>query len=105
MIYSLQKHGKKNDVEVTEYGGEIWINKKSQEKKLDIANTADRTQYYSSDFKKMSCQIQECGKYQPCKIFIKNTLAVEITMSSIRTHAAIFKSKFGVNQHDKVLCK
>ena len=58
MIYSLQKHGKKNDVEVIEYGGEIWINKKSQEKKFDIANTADRTQYYSSDFKKMSCQIQ-----------------------------------------------
>ena len=33
---------------------------------------------------------------------IENTLAVEITMIAIKTQAAIFKSKFGVNQHDKV---
>ena len=33
----------KNDVEVIEYGGEIWINQKHLEKKLDIANIADRT--------------------------------------------------------------
>ena len=53
----------------------------------------------------MRCEIQECGKHQPCRIFIKNTLAVEITMSSVKTKAAIFKSKFGVNKHDKVLRK
>ena len=38
-------------------------------------------------------------------MFIENTLAVEITMSAAKTQAAIFKSKFGVNQHDKVLRK
>ena len=96
---------KKNDVEVIEYGSEIWINQKHLEKKLDIANIADRTQYYSSEFKKMRCEIQECGKYQPCRMFIENTLAVEITMSAVKTQAAIFKSKFGVKQHDKVLRK
>ena len=32
-------------------------------------------------------------------------MAVEITMSSVKTKAAIFKSKFGVNKHDKVLRK
>ena len=42
---------KKNDVEVIEHGGEIWINQKYLEKKLDIANIADRTQYYSPEFK------------------------------------------------------
>ena len=51
----------------------------------------------------MRSEIQECGKYQPCRIFIKNTLEVEITISSVKTQAAIFKGKFGVNQHDKVL--
>ena len=75
MLYSQQKHGK-NDVEVIEYGGEIWINQKHLEKKLDIANIADRTKYYSSEFKKMRCKIQECGKYQPCRNFIENALAV-----------------------------
>ena len=95
----------KNDVEVIEYGGEIWINQKHLEKKLDIVNIADRTQYYSSKLKKMRCEIQECGKYQPSRIFIKNTLAVEITMNAVKTRAAIFRDKFGVKQHDKVLRK
>ena len=49
--------------------------------------------------------MQERGKYQPCRIFIENTLAVEITMSVVKTQVTIFKSKFGVNQHDKVLHK
>ena len=53
----------------------------------------------------MRCRIQECGKYQPCRIFIKNTLAVEITVSSVKTQAVIFRDKFVVNQHDKVLRK
>ena len=53
----------------------------------------------------MRCEIQECGKYQPCRMFIENTLAVEITMNAAKTHIANFKSKFGVNQHNKVLRK
>ena len=53
----------------------------------------------------MRCEIQKCGKYQPCRISIKSTLAVEITMISVKTQAAIFKSKFGFKQHDKVLRK
>ena len=34
---------KKHDVEVIEYGSEIWVNQKHPEKKLDIANIAGRT--------------------------------------------------------------
>ena len=72
---------------------------------LDIANISDRTQYYSEKFIKMRCEIQECGKYQPCRILVKNTLAVEIIMSAVKMQAAIFRDGFGVNQHDKVLRK
>ena len=96
---------RKNNVEVIEYGGKIWINQGHLQEKLDIANIADRTQYYSDEFLKMRCKIQVCGKYQPCRMFIENTLAVEISMSAVKTQAASFKSKFGLNQHDKVLCK
>ena len=74
-------------------------------KKLDIANITDRTQYSSPEFEKMRREIQECGKYRPCRIFIKNNLAAEIAMSYVKTHAVIFRDKFGVNQHDKVLRK
>ena len=37
----------------------------------------------------MICEIQECGNYQP----------------SVKTQAVIFRDKFRVNQHDKVLRK
>ena len=53
----------------------------------------------------MRCEIQECDKCQPCRMFIENTLAVDKTMSAVKTQAAIFKSKFGLNEHDKVLRK
>ena len=53
----------------------------------------------------MKCQIQECGKHQPCRMFIENNLAVEITMSVVKTKVAIFKRKLWVNQHGKVLRK
>ena len=79
------KAQRKNGVEAIEYGGEIWVNQKHFEKELNIANITDRTQYYSSEFKKIRCKIQECGKYQPCRIFIENTLSVEITMSSLKS--------------------
>ena len=36
-------------------------------------------------------------------MFIENAWAVDITMSSVKTQAAIFKSRFGVKEHDKVL--
>ena len=85
----------KSDVEFIEYGGKVWINQGHVQEKLGIANIADRTQYYSD----------KCGKYQPCRMFIENSLAVEITMSAAKTQAAIFKNKFGVDQHDKVLRK
>ena len=53
--------------------------KTARKKKLHITNIADRTQYDSSKFKKMRWKIQRCDKHQPCRMFIENTLAVEIT--------------------------
>ena len=36
---------------------------------------------------------------------IENTVVVEITMSAVKTVVVIFRGKFGVKQHDKILCK
>ena len=85
---------RKNDVEAMEYGGEIWINQGHLQEKLDLSSISDRTQYYSNKFKKMRCEIQECGNYQPCRVFIQNILAVQL-----KIQATIFKAKFRVNQH------
>ena len=45
----------------------------------------------------MKCETPECGDYQPCRVFIQNILAAELTMTAKKTQAAIFKTKFGVN--------
>ena len=49
--------------------------------------------------------MQETSKYQPFRMFIENTIAVEITMSAVKTQAIIFRDRFGVKKHDKVLHK
>ena len=41
---------RKNDVEVIEYGGKIWISQRHLQEKLGIASIADKTQYYSDEF-------------------------------------------------------
>ena len=55
------KTWKKNRVEAIENGGKIWISQGHTQEKLDIATIADRTQYYSDQFKKRRCEIQDCG--------------------------------------------
>ena len=45
----------------------------------------------------MRCEIQECGNYQPCRMFIQNILAVQL-----KIQATIFKAKFRVNPDDIV---
>ena len=105
MLYSLQRHGEKNDVEAIECSAEIWINQGHLQEKLDLSNISGRTQDYSDELKKNRCETQERGNYQPCRLFIQNILAVQLTMTANKTQAAIFKAKFGVNQLDLVLCR
>ena len=42
---------RKNNVEVIEYGGKIWINQGHLQEKLDIANIADRTHIILTNLK------------------------------------------------------
>ena len=57
-----------------------------------MTNISDRTHSYSDEFKKLRCEIQECGKYQPYRVLIENTLAVQITMGPVKTQAVIFRN-------------
>ena len=76
------KGWRRNGTEAIEHGGEVWINQGHLQKTLNLENISVRTQYYSDEFKKMRCKTQACGKYQPCRMFIENTAAVEIKMSA-----------------------
>ena len=72
----------KNGVEVIEYAGQVWINQKNLEKKTWYCKYIwQNSILFLKIPQKMRCEIQKCGNYQPCIIFIENTLAVEIAMS------------------------
>ena len=53
----------KNDVEVIEHGGEIWINQKYLEKNLILQILQTELNIILQDLKIMRCEIQEFGKY------------------------------------------
>ena len=98
------KTWKKNGVEAINYDGEKWINQTQLGNALGHSNIASRTQYYSSEYKRKSYEIQDCEDYQPCRMFLKEELAVTIMMDT-RTKAVEFRAKFKNNQHDPILTK
>ena len=67
------------------------------------SNIASRTQYYSSEYKRKRHEIQDCEDYQPCRMFLKEELAVTIMMETRTTKAVEFKAKFKINQHKPIL--
>ena len=40
---------RKNDVEVIEYGGKIWINQGHLQEKLGFSNSFNKSQYYPAE--------------------------------------------------------
>ena len=90
-MYKMYKYGiktwKKNGVEAINYDIKKWINQTQLENTLGHSNIASRTQYYSSKFKRKMYEIQECEDYQPCRMFLKEELAVTIMMDTRTTKA------------------
>ena len=83
--YSI-KTWKKNDVEAINYEGKKWINRTQLGNALGYSNIAPRTQYYSSKFKRKRYETQDCEDYEPCRMFLKEELAVTIIMDTRKTN-------------------
>ena len=73
----------KIDVETIKYKGKKWINEKDLEKALGCKHLAgNKTQYYSDEFKKRRCKIQDCEDYQSCRKFIAEELAIHLILDT-----------------------
>ena len=68
-------------------------------------NIASRTRYYSPEYKRKKHEKQDCEDYQPCRIFLKEELAVTIMMDKRTTKAVEFRAKLKINQHNPILTK
>ena len=64
---------------------------------------ANKTQYYSDEFKKRRYEIQDCEDFQPCRKFIAEELAIHLIIDIKAVKAAELKIKFGFNQLDPIM--
>ena len=103
--HTAQKHGRENGGEAINSDGKEWINQTKLGNALWHSNIASRTQYFSSEYKRKRYEIQDCEDYQPCRMFLKEELAVTTMMDTRTTKAVEFIAKFKINQHDPILTK
>ena len=93
-------------VEVIKYNHKKWINEKDLETALGYKNlVGNKTQYYSDEFKKRRCKIQDCEDFQPCRKFIAEELAIHLIIDIKTVKAAELKIKLGFNQLDPIMTK
>ena len=97
---------RKIDVEAIKYKGKKWINEKDLEKAPGWKNLAgNKTQYYSDEFKKRRCKIQDYEDYQPCRKFNAEELAIHLMLDTKTVKAGELKIKFGFNYLDPIMTR
>ena len=76
----------------------------------NIEKYNDNTQIYhtftnqcSSELKKQRQKLQNCGKYQPCRKFLREDFAIQVILDCRTTPAGNFKTRLGFNQHDPIM--
>ena len=83
----------KNDAEVIIFNGENWLNEANIKGQLKHSNLAAVTLQYPVKYRKQRQELQNCGNYQPCRIFLKESLAVQIIIDCRTTPAVNSRTK------------
>ena len=93
----------KNGMEVIVFNGKKWLNETNVKDQLKHSNLAAVTLQYPLKYKKQRQELQNCGNYQPCRIFLKESLAIQIIMDCRSTPAVDFKTRLGFSHHDPIM--
>ena len=103
MVEITNETWERNGVEVIVFNGKEWLNETNIKDQLKHSNLAAVTLQYPQKYRKQRQELQNCGKYQPCRIFLKEILAMQIIMDCRTTPAVIFRTKLGFRQHDPIM--
>ena len=104
MIFITTKTWQDNDVEVILVDKIKWLNEKNIEKKLGHSRLTMTTVKYSGDYRRKKRQeLQDCGKSQPARIFIREDLGIQLIMDSRTVQAVKFRKELGFHQHDPIM--
>ena len=92
-----------NGVEVIIFEDKKWLNEKHIESELGHSNLAMITLKYPKYLRKERQELQHCGKYQPCRKFLREDFGIQIIIDCRTTHAVDYKRRLGFNQYDPVM--
>ena len=93
MVEITKETWEQNGVEVIVSGGKKWLNEKHIETKLGHTNLPAITLQYSSELRKQRQELQNCGKNQPRRRFLKENFAKQIIMDCRTTSAVNFRNR------------
>ena len=97
MIKITKETLERNGVEAIVFNGKKWLNETNMKDQLKHSNLAAVTLQYPPRYRK---QRQE---FMPCRIFLKERLAMQIIMDCRTTPAVNFRTKLGFRHHDTVM--
>ena len=104
MIFITTKTWQDNDAEVIPANKIKWLNEKQTEKKLGHSNLRMITAKYPGDDRRTKRQeLQDCGKSQPTRIFIREDLAIQVIMDCRTVQAVKFRKELGFNQRNPIM--
>ena len=103
MVKITKEKWEESDVEVTVFNRKKWLNETNIKGQLKRSNLTVVTLQYPLKYRKQRQELQNCGNHQPCRIFLKESLAVRIIMDYRTTPALNFRTKLGFSQHDPIM--
>ena len=92
----------KNGAEVIIADDIKWLNEKHIEKQLNHSNLTMITEKYSKNQRKEKQELQECKK-QPCGIFVKEDLGIQVIMDCRTTPAVKYRKKLGFSDDTRTI--
>ena len=98
-----RKRWRKNGVEVIVFNSKMWLNEKHVEEQLEHSNLAAVANQYSSELIKRRQELQNCGKYQPCRRFLEERFAMQVIIDCRTTPAVNFNTRLGFSQQDPIM--
>ena len=102
----LKKYGKEMVViEVIVFNVKKLLNETNIKDQLIHSNLAAVTLQYPLKYRKQRQELQNCGNCQPCRIFLKESLAMQIIIDCRTTPEVNFRTRLGFHQYDPIMTK
>ena len=102
MIFIIKNTWKSNGIEVIIVNNVKWLNEKHLEIKLGHSNLSMLTLKNAACFEKQRCELID-NKYQPCRRFIREDLAIQLIIDTRTLPSIDFKNKLGFYCQDPIL--